>query len=211
MQYIKRGRQYTFDGFEVTKFNSKAFDAAKRFAENADSKPLALFGGAATGKTHLLYAVKNTIEQNDPKLTVLLTTTTEMQTSLVDILRNGGPAEQFREKYLQADVLLVDDIQKLAGKKATQDELILLFNSFYESGKRFMMTSSQKKANRGMRSRLVIRSFWGDFVVISKAYIHAQFPSDNERSEMRDNLIENGVYLVDDFDLDSFKTYFKNV
>ena len=104
MQYIKRGRQYTFDGFEVTKFNSKAFDAAKKFAENADSKPLALFGGTATGKTHLLYAVKNIIEQNDPKLTVLLATATEMQISLVDILHNGGTAEQFREKYMHADV-----------------------------------------------------------------------------------------------------------
>lgn len=211
MQDTNRGRQYTFDSFEVTKFNIKAFDAAKRFAENADSKPLAIFGGTATGKTHLLYAVKNTIEQNDPKLTVLFTTTTEMQTSLVDILRNGGTAEQFRENYTQADVLLVDDIQELAGKEAIQNELILLFNSFYESGKRFMMTSSKKEANCGMRSHLVIRSFWGDFAVISKAYIHAQFPSNHERTEIRNTLLENGKYLIDDFELDSFKTYYKNV
>lgn len=208
---MKGINKYTFDSFEVTKFNIKAFDAAKRFAENADSNPLAIFGGTATGKTHLLYAVKNMIEQNDPKLTVLLTTTTEMKTSLVDILRNGGTAEQFRENYTQADVLLVDDIQELAGKKAIQNELILIFNSFYESGKRFMMTSSQKEANRGMRSRLVIRSFWGDFAVISKAYIHAQFPSDHERTEIRNTLLENGKYLIDDFELDSFKTYYKNV
>ena len=135
MQYIKRGRQYTFDGFEVTKFNSKAFDAAKKFAENADSKPLALFGGTATGKTHLLYAVKNMIEQNEPKLTVILTTAAEMRTSLVNTLQNDGTAEQFREKYMQADVLLVDDIQELARKKAIQNELILLFNWFYEIGR----------------------------------------------------------------------------
>lgn len=211
MQDTNRGRQYTFDSFEVTKFNIKAFDAAKRFAENADSKPLALFGGTATGKTHLLYAVKNMIEQNDPKLTVLLATATEMQISLVDILHNGGTAEQFREKYMHADVLLVDDIQELFGKKAIQNELILLFNSFYESGKRFMMTSSQKEANCGMRRRLVSRSFWGDFSVISKPYIHAQFPSDHERTEIRNTLLENGKYLIDDFDLDSFKTYYKNV
>lgn len=208
---MKDINKYTFDSFEVTKFNSKAFDAAKRFAESANSKPLALFGGTATGKTHLLFAVKNAIEQNNPELTVILTTTTEMQTSLAEILRSGGTAEQFREKYMQADILLVDDIQELAGKKAIQNELILLFNSFYESGKRFMMTSSQKEANRGMRSRLVIRSFWGDFAVISKAYIHAQFPSDHERTEIRNTLLENGKYLIDDFELDSFKTYYKNV
>lgn len=211
MQDTNRGRQYTFDSFEVTKFNSKAFDAAKKFAENADSKPLALFGGTATGKTHLLYAVKNMIEQNEPKLTVILTTAAEMRTSLVNTLQNGGTAEQFREKYMHADVLLVDDIQELARKKAIQNELILLFNWFYESGKRFMMTSSKKEANCGMRSRLVIRSFWGDFAVISKAYIHAQFPSDHERSKIRNTLLENGKYLIDDFELDSFKTYYKNV
>lgn len=208
---MKGINKYTFDSFEVTKFNIKAFELSKNFSENADFKPLAIFGGTATGKTHLLYAVKNMIEQNDPKLTVLLATATEMQISLVDILRNGGTAEQFRENYTQADVLLVDDIQELAGKKAIQNELILIFNSFYESGKRFMMTSSQKEANRGMRSRLVIRSFWGDFAVISKAYIHAQFPSDHERTEIRNTLLENGKYLIDDFELDSFKTYYKNV
>lgn len=129
----------------------------------------------------------------------------------MNTLQNGGTAEQFREKYMQADVLLVDDIQELARKKAIQNELILLFNWFYESGKRFMMTSSKKEANCGMRSRLVIRSFWGDFAVISKAYIHAQFPSDHERTEIRNTLLENGKYLIDDFELDSFKTYYKNV
>ena len=211
MRNTNRGRQFTFDSFEVTKANGKAFESAKSFAENADSKPLAIFGGTATGKTHLLYAVKNAIEKNAPELTVLLTTTTEMHTSLMNILHSGGTEEQFREKYLQADVLLVDDIQELAGKKATQDELILIFNSFYESGKRFMMTSSQKEASYGIKDRLVIRGFWGDFAVISTSYIHAQFPSDNERAEMRDALLENGENLVDDFDLDSFKTYFKNV
>lgn len=141
----KRGRQYTFDNFDVTKANRKAFETAKKFAENIVSKPLTVFGRTATGKTHLLYAVKNAIEQNSSELKVILTTTAEMQSLLTDILRNCGTAEQFHEKYLQADVLLVDDIQEPAGKEVTQNELILLFNSFYESGKRFMMTSSQKK------------------------------------------------------------------
>jgi chromosomal replication initiator protein len=128
MQGTNRGKQYTFDGFEVTEANHRAFEAAKRFAANADSKPLALFGDTATGKTHLLYAIKNAIEQNSPELDVILTTTADMVSSLTSIISNGGTAEQFRGKYLQADVLLVDDIQELAGKETTQDELILLFN-----------------------------------------------------------------------------------
>ena len=167
MRNTNIGRQFTFDSFEVTKANSKAFEYAKSFAENADSKPLAIFGGTSTGKTHLLYAVKNEIEQNSPELKVILTTTADM----VKATSKDGSAEQFREKYMQADVLLVDDIQELAGKEATQDELILLFNSFCESGKRFMMTSYQKEAHYGIKDRLVIRGFWGDFAVISTSYI----------------------------------------
>ena len=177
----KNGSKYTFDSFAVTDANRKAFEKAKQFAENVDSKPFAIFGGTATGKTHLLYAVKNAIEQNSPKLHVIFTTAGDMVSALTDTISSGGTAEQFREKYLQADVLLVDDIQELAGKEAIQNELILIFNSFYESGKRFMMTSSQKEAGYGIQNRLVIREFWGDFAVITRAYIHAQFESNAER------------------------------
>ncbi|SHM40139.1 DnaA ATPase domain-containing protein [Ruminococcus flavefaciens] len=172
MQENKKGSRFTFDSFEVNKTNSQAFDKAKQFAENTDSKPLAIFGGTATGKTHLLYAVKNAIEQNAYELNVILTTTTDMVSSLTNIISNGGSAEKFREKYLQADVLLVDDIQELAGKEKTQDELILLFNAFYESSKRFMMTFSQKEAHDGLKKRLFSRVFWGDFAEITTAYIN---------------------------------------
>lgn len=208
----KKGSRFTFDSFEVTKTNSKAYEKAKQFAENADSKPLAIFGGTATGKTHLLYAVKNAIEQNSLDLHVILTTTVDMVSSLTNIISNSGSAEQFREQYMQADVLLVDDIQELAGKEKTQDELILLFNMFYESGKRFMMTSSQKESHYGIKDRLLIRSFWGEFAVISKPYINAQLPADEERAVIRNRLLEDGEHLVyDDFDLNNFKAYFINI
>ena len=207
----KKGSRFTFDSFEVTKTNSKAFEKAKQFAENADSKSLAIFGGTATGKTHLLYAVKNAIEQNSPDLNVILTTTAAMVSSLTNIISNSGSAEQFREQYMQADVLLVDDIQELAGKEKTQDELILLFNMFYESGRRFMMTSSQKESHYGIKDRLLIRSFWGEFAVISKPYINAQLPADEERAVIRNRLLEDGEHLVDVFDLNNFKAYFINI
>lgn len=206
-----KGVWYTFDSFEVTKTNSKAFEKAKQFAENADSKSLAIFGGTATGKTHLLYAVKNAIEQNSPKLHVIFTTAGDMVSALTDTISSGGTAEQFREQYMQADVLLVDDIQELAGKEKTQDELILLFNMFYESGRRFMMTSSQKESRYGIEDRLLIRSFWGEFAVISKPYINAQLPADEKRAVIRNGLLEDGEHLVDDFDLNDFKAYFINI
>lgn len=217
MQDNKKGSRFTFDNFDITKDNSNAFEKAKQFEKNADSKPLAIFGGTATGKTHLLYAVKNAIEQNAPELNVILTTTTDMVSSLTNIISNGGSAEKFREKYLQADIFLVDDIQELAGKEAIQNELILIFNSFYESGKRFMMTSSQKEAGYGIQNRLVIREFWGDFAVITRAYIHARFEQNQERDEKRASLLKEseqvywGISHDKEFSIESFKSYFKNV
>jgi len=213
----KNGNKYTFDSFAVTDANRTAFEKAKQFAENADSKPLAIFGDTATGKTHLLYSVKNAIKQNNPELTVILTTTADMVSTLKNIISNGGTTEQFREKYIQADVFLVDDIQELAGKEAIQNELILIFNSFYESGKRFMTTSSQKEAGYGIQNRLVIREFWGDFAVITRAYIHAQFESNAERINQRKDLLHKSEQFCwklmhdADFDIDAFKAYYKDV
>ena len=174
MQSNKVGSQYTFDNFEVSNSNRTAFEKAKQFAENTDSKPMAIFGGTATGKTHLLYAAKNVIEQNSPELHVIFTTTADMVSTLTSIISNGGTAEQFREKYMQTDDLLVDDIQELAGKEKTQDELILLFNAFYESGKRIMMTSYLKEVDRGLKERLISRAFWGDHAEISKSYVQVK-------------------------------------
>lgn len=208
---------FTFDSFEVTKANSKAFEKAKQFAENADSKPFAVFGGTATGKTHLLYAVKNAIEQKASELHVILTTAVDMASALAETISSGGTAEQFREQYLQADVLLVDDIQTLAGKETTQDELILLFNAFCESGRRFMMTSSEKESHNGLKDRLIVRGFFGDFAVITRAYIHAKFEPDAERISQRKDLLHKSEQLCwklmhdADFVIDAFKSYYKDV
>ncbi len=217
MENAKNGAQYTFEGFEVTKFNKNAFEKAKQFAENANAKPLAIFGETATGKTHLLYAVRNAIAENDPALQVVLTTTAEMQSSFEQILRDGGTAGEFREQYLRADVLLVDDIQNTARKKELQAELILLFNAFFEAGKRFMMTSAQKEAGQWIDDRLVIRAFWGDFAVSTRSYLHTQFEVDAERYKMRNALRSTGKMLYMElwedraFDLGQFRTYYKEV
>ena len=217
MRDTKNGIQYTFDSFAVNKANSEAFEKAKQFAENVDFKPFAVFGGTATGKTHLLYAVKNAIEQNSPELHVILTTATDMASALVDTISSGGTAEQFREQYLHADVLLVDDVQTLAGKEATQDELILLFNAFCESGRRFMMTSSEKESHNGLKDRLIVRGFFGDFAVITRAYIHAKFEPDAERISQRKDLLHKSEQLCwklmhdADFVIDAFKSYYKEV
>jgi len=215
MESIQKDNTFTFDSFEVTKANSQAYEKAKLFAENSDSKPFAIFGDTATGKTHLLYAVKNAIEQDSPELHVILTTAADMVSSLTNIIIIGGSAEQFREQYMQADVLLVDDMQWIVEKEKSQDELILLFNAFYESGKRFMMTSSEKESYRRLEDRLIIRGFFGDFAVITQSYIHAQLEPDAERINQRKALLQRSEQISwkllhdADFSIDAFKSYFK--
>ena len=154
----KNGNKYTFDSFAVTDANRTAFEKAKQFAENADSKPLAIFGGTATGKTHLLYAAKNAIEQNSPELHVIFTTTADMVSTLTSIISNGGTSEQFREKYMQADVLLVDDIQFIAGKESTQEEFFNTYSNLMTYGKQVVMTCDvPPKHLSGLEERLITR------------------------------------------------------
>ena len=115
---------------------------------------------------------------------------------------------------MNPDFDLQEELKKLPDRP---DELILLFNVFCESGKRFMMTSSQKESYHGLKDRLVIRGFFGDFAVITRAYIHAQFETDAERINQRKDLLHKSERICrtllhdEDFDIDAFKSYYKEV
>lgn len=132
MQNNKKGSRFTFDSFEITKVNSKAYEKAKQFAENADSKPLAIFGGTATGKTHLLYAVQNRILQNNPNAKVYLTNAREMTKNLLLAITED---RDFYSFYSDADVLLIDDLQDVANKEKTMNEFLYLINKLTRSTK----------------------------------------------------------------------------
>ena len=132
------GAGYTFDSFEVTKANSQAFEKAKQFAENADSKPLAIFGDTATGKTHLLYAVQNRILQNNPNAKVYLTNARKMTKNLLLAITED---RDFYSFYSDADVLLIDDLQDVVDKEETMNKFLYLINKLTRSTK-IMLTSS---------------------------------------------------------------------
>lgn len=157
---------FTFENFTITNKNRRAYDMTIRFAECSYHQPLCIFGEAGTGKTHLLYAVKNYIEQNQPNVSVILTNATELAEDMVSSLTKTSSLIAFRDKYCNADVLLIDDIQCLAGKPKTQQELILVFNKLYESGKRIMMTSSGTNYDNGIDVRLQARCFFGKYAVL---------------------------------------------
>ena len=133
--------QYTFETFVSGSSNSLALKLA-RAAADAPAAPLApvyLHGPAACGKSHLLYAVKNRISRNFPEMRVICIKCDDFTGELIQSMRHGHTRD-FRESYRKADVLLMDDIQFLEGKEATQQEFLTLFRILLDSGKLVVLT-----------------------------------------------------------------------
>ncbi|MBR4622683.1 MAG: ATP-binding protein [Ruminococcus sp.] len=161
-----KGSQYNFNNFNITENNRAAFEMAKQFAENVNAKPLHIHGKTATGKTHLLYAVKNHIELHKPDVKVILTNAEVFSEKLINTIKECSSIPAFRVMYSEADVLLMDDIQLLAGKPTVQQQLILIFNSLYESGCRIMTTSSDTDIDVMLEDRLRSRLYFEDYITI---------------------------------------------
>ena len=167
--------QYTLESFEVTAYNREAFDSAIRFADNKSSKPLCIFGNSETGKTHLLYAIREYIQTKEPETDVVLINGKIFSSELIHTFKIGKSQKnryktlkEFHEKYTKCDVLLFDNIQDIAGKHGSQEEFILIFNELFESGKRIMVTSSGIMNSKFKNSdvRLISRCFFGDHAII---------------------------------------------
>ncbi|MDR3293232.1 MAG: chromosomal replication initiator protein DnaA [Clostridiales bacterium] len=137
--------KYTFDNFVVAESNRYVAAAAKAVAENPGSKynPLFIYGGVGLGKTHIMHAIGNYINEHNPKLKVLCVPTEKFTNELIDSIRNNKDNREFREKYRSADVLMMDDIQFLSGKAGTQDAVFHTFNDLYQNGKQIIMTSDK--------------------------------------------------------------------
>ena len=135
---------YTFDRFIVGPSNKFAHAAAIAVSQNPGKayNPLLIYGDSGLGKTHLIYAIANVIRRNDPRSKIAYVKGDDLTNELVDAIREGKTAEM-REKYRQADLLLVDDVQFIAGKKQTQEEFFHTFNTLYESGRQIVLTSDR--------------------------------------------------------------------
>lgn len=156
-------KEYSFETFVVGSGNSLAHAAAWAVANNPAKSynPLFLHGGSGLGKTHLIYAICGRIRQNHPDYKLLYVKGEEFANELILAIRNGTTAE-FKEKYRQADLLAVDDIQFIAGKESTQEEFFHTFNSLYECGKQIILTSDRSpKEIKTLEDRLRTRFEWG--------------------------------------------------
>lgn len=136
---------YTFDNFIVGSSNRFVYNACYAVATNPSStwNPLFVYGPSGLGKTHLLYAITNELLKSNPELNIIYVKSEEFTNQLVESLRVKGGPIAFRNKYRSVDVLLVDDIQFIAGKESVQEEFFHTFNALYEDQKQIILTSDK--------------------------------------------------------------------
>ena len=155
--------QQTFENYIVGGSNQLAAAAAKAVAEQPGKKinPLFIYGGSGLGKTHLLFAIGNYVTEHHPELNVVYVTTYKFVNDYTTAIQNNNVAT-FKEIYNLADILIIDDIQGIINKPATQDQFFNIFNDLYQNGKQIVITSDkQPKELSPLEDRLRSRFEWG--------------------------------------------------
>ena len=155
--------EYTFENFIVGSSNKFAQAACVAVTNDPASNfnPLFIYGQSGLGKTHLMYAVINRIRKRSPGVNILYIKGEEFTNELVDSIKRGAMPE-FRNKFRSCDVLLIDDIQFVAGKTSTQEEIFHTFNALYEDHKQIILTSDRPpKDIKTLEDRLKTRFEWG--------------------------------------------------
>lgn len=155
--------EYTFDNFIVGTSNTFAHAACTAVAQNPATayNPLFIYGPSGLGKTHLLYAITNEVSKRYPNYNIIYVKGEEFTNQMIESI-GKNLNQQFRERYRKADMLLIDDIQFIAGREATQEEFFHTFNALYEDHKQIIMTSDRPpKDIKTLEDRLRTRFEWG--------------------------------------------------
>lgn len=154
---------FTFGTYVVGPQNKMAYAAARAVAEKPAEhyNPLFIYGDSGLGKTHLLYAIAHQVRQRQPEARIVYIKGDDFTNELVEAIRTGKNVE-FRSKYRDADLLLMDDVQFIAGRKQTQEEFFHTFNTLYESKRQIVLTSDRSpKEMQLLDDRLQTRFEWG--------------------------------------------------
>jgi chromosomal replication initiator protein len=188
--------KYTFGSFVVASCNRFAHAAAQAVADAPGKtyNPLYLYGGVGLGKTHLIQATGHAIKTANPNLHVSYLSLERFMNELINAIRYGYDKTQlFRERYRSIDVLLIDDVQFIAGKERTQEEFFHTFNALYDSQKQIVLTSDcPPREIPEIEERLHSRFEWGLIADIEPPDLETKVAILNRKAEGQ------GVYLPDD-------------
>lgn len=191
-------KKYTFDNFVVGKSNEFAAAAGIAVSENPGEQynPLFIYGGVGLGKTHLMHAIGNKIRKTKPSLKVRYITCETFVNEFVDSIKqktNTNAMRDFNEKYRSVDVLMIDDIQFIAGKPGFQEGIFHTFNDLYQNNKQIILTSDRPpKEINPLEERLRTRFEWGLIVDIQPPDLETRIAILSKKAEQ-----QNKVYSLE--------------
>jgi chromosomal replication initiator protein len=192
--YVNLNMRYTFDNFVVGEHNELAKAACHAVCEDLGRiyNPLFIYGKVGLGKTHLLQSIGNQVRSDDGEKRIVYTTSEKFTTELVNAIKNNK-ADRFKEDYQKVDLLIIDDVQFLAGKEKTQQEFFHIFNALYNLNKQIVISSDRPpKSISTLEERLRSRFEGGMIVDVSQPDLETRI------AILRTKALEKGFYLSDD-------------
>ena len=187
--------KYTFETFVVGNNNRFAHAAALAVGNEPGKSynPLFLYGGVGLGKTHLMHAIGNAILRKNKNASILYVTSEKFTNQLINAIKDNTSA-QFRDKYRNIDVLLIDDIQFIAGKERIQEEFFHTFNTLHESGKQIILSSDRPpKDIQLLEDRLKSRFEWGLIADISNPDYETRLAILRKKAQLDNIIIDDEI------------------
>ena len=187
--------EFTFDTFVVGESNKMAYAAARAVADGVGHyNPLFIYGDSGLGKTHLMHAVGNFIREHDPSKRILYIPGETFTNELISAIQQGRNI-QFRNRFRSVDVLMVDDIQFIAGKESTQEEFFHTFNTLHTAGKQIILTSDRPPQEIArLEDRLKSRFAWGLTCDIKKPDVETRIAILREKARQENITMDEDVY-----------------